>query len=365
MLTPLINAPIRASEASELADLIFELAETRSLTEDLRNRLNGRISNLKLETIVAHTGSLCADPVHPAAFFLAIDGIREGVAKPWLLRVADANTPASAQLPKAILIGRMRLRNRREIVASVVPFGPEDALHIRTFADEVDRAFLPRPQGTSPSIAAYANDQPFAEFRRIPKSHGPNCAATWGSRDAAIWAAIRAGWREGYGAESELLPAHSREQCESAILLEPGYTKFVLDASAIADNDVAAETLGGLFAFIQKARAPQPSWRRFDLEISFSNASVPTSANTIDTLLGKLKEQGRTVQSVRPKLGGPDSIELVNATIKRHGAVLNVDVSAKTPIELLREIGEITAGRVQCRVERAIDIRAVADALRI
>src|SRR5450432_4283142 len=119
MITLPIDLPIRASEAGDLADVIFEQAETRRLTDDLRNRIGGRIGNLRLETIVAHTGSLSPDPVHPSAFFLAVDGVREGISKPWLLRIADANTPSSALFPKAILIGRMRLANRREIVASV------------------------------------------------------------------------------------------------------------------------------------------------------------------------------------------------------------------------------------------------------
>ena len=359
MFMPPIEVPVRASEASELADIIFEFAETRRLTDDLRNRMHGRIGNLKLETIVAHTGSLCADPVHPSAFYIAVDGIRGGVTKPWLLRVADANTPSSALFPKAILIGRLRLQSRREIVASVVPFGPDDATHIRTFADEVDRAFLPRPQGTSPSMAAYANDQPFTEFRHIHRSGGLNWAAAWGTRDAAMWAAIRAGWREGYSAESEPLPVDSTETCEAAIILEPGYTKFVMEAGALGTDPVAcAEAIGGLCDFIQKARSPQPSWRRFDLELI-----LPPDA--IEAVLCELKEQGRMVQSVAPRLTGGESIEVLNAVIKRHGAVLKVDVEVSTSMELLREIGGATGGRVQCRVERGVDMRAVAEALRV
>ena len=359
---PPIEMPVRASEASELADIIFEFAETRRLTDDLRNRMHGRMGNLKLETIVAHTGSLCADPVHPSAFYVAVDGIRNGVSKPWLLRVADANTPSSALFPKAILIGRMRLQNRREIVASVVPFGPDDAVHIRTFADEVDRAFLPRPQGTSPSMAAYATDEPFAEFRHIHKSGGLNWAATWGSRDAAMWAAIRAGWRDGYSAESEPLPLDSVEACEAAVLMEPGYTKFVMATGGLASNPAScAEAIAGVCDFIQKARSPQPAWRRFDLEITMPSADV----SAIHALLDELKEQGRMVQSMAPKLVAGDSLEDLNAAIKRHGAVLKVDVEQSTPIELLREIGGATGGRVQCRVEQGVDMRAVAEALRV
>ena len=357
MFMPPIDVPVRASEASELADLIFELAEPRRLTDDLRSRLQGRIGNLKLETIVAHTGSLCADPVHPAAFYIAIDGVREGVTKPWLLRVADANTPSSALFPKAILIGRMRLQNRREIVASVVPFGPGDAVPVRTYAEEVDRVFLPRAQGTSPSMAAFANDQPFGEFRAIHKAGGLNWAATWGSRDAAVWAAIRAGWREGYSAESEPLPLESPEACERAVLMEPGYTKFVMDAGGLADAAAAcAEAISGVCDFIQKARSPQPSWRRFDLEIAM-RAATPQA---VEALLAELKEQGRTVQAV----AAPCSEDMC-VLIKRYGCVLKVDVATSTTLDSLREIGSLTGGRVQCRVAPGVDLAAVAEALRV
>ena len=365
MLVPPIDLPIRSSEAAELADLLFEFAETRRLTEDLRNRLHGRISSLKLETIVAHTGSLCLDPVHPSAFFIAVDGVREGGVKPWLLRVADANTPSSALFPRAMLIGRMRLQNRREIVASVVPFGSDDSAHVRTFAEDVDRAFLPRPQGTSPSMSACALDEPFLEFRHIHKSGGLNWASTWGSRDAAMWAAIRAGWREGYSAESDPLPLDARDAAEAAILLEPGYTKFVMEAGPMAGDAAAcAEAIGGLCDFIQKARAPQPSWRRFDLEVSFEQSAAPTAASTIEALLHELREQGRSVQSVAPKLG-LDSVEVLNAAIKRHGAVLRVFVDLNTPLELLQEVGSFSGGRAQCRVARGTDMRAIAEALRV
>lgn len=364
-----IVLPVRASEVSDLADIIFEHAETRALTEDLRHRIHGRIGNLKLETIASHTGSLSPDPVHPSAFFLAIDGIRDGESKPWLLRVADANTPSSAHFPKAILIGRMRLRNRREIVASVVPFGPENVDAIRAFAEEVDRAFLPRPQGISPSMAACALDEPFTEFRRIHKSGGLNWAATWGSRDAAMWAAIRAGWREGYSAESDPLPVESREHSEAAILHEPGYTKFVMAVGALAHDPAAcAEAVGGLCDFIQKARSPQPSWRRFDLELSLEDAAVPTTAANIDALINELKEQGRLVQSVSPKLDPASSAALpeLAAAVKRHSAVLKIHVTRDTSPDLLLAAGEASGGgRIQCRVERGVDMAAVAEALRV
>ena len=361
MITLPIDLPIRASEASQLSDVIFEQAETRRLTEDLRNRIGGRIGNLHLETIAAHPGSLCPDPIHPSAFFLAIDGVRDGIFKPWLLRIADANTPSSALFPKAILIGRMRLANRREIVASVVPFGPADIAHIRTFADEVDRAFLPRPQGTSPSMAINALDDPFAVFRQIHKSGGFNWAATWGTRDAAMCAAIRAGWREGYSAESDPLPCAHREACEFEILHEPGFTKFILQVDPAAAAGETADAIGTLCDFIQKARSPQPTWRKFDVEILYES---PTSIPEIETLLTELKEQGRLVQSVAPVLTAETNIPELVAAIKRHSAVLKLHIGPDTPIEFLKEAGEAASGRLQCRLGAGVDAKVVAEALR-
>jgi hypothetical protein len=177
-----------------------------------------------------------------------------------------------------------------------------------------------------------------------------------------MWAAIRAGWREGYSAESEPLALESREASEAAILLEPGYTKFVMEAGALASNPAAcAEAIGGLCDFIQKARSPQPSWRRFDLEVSFQN---PVEPSAVGSLLDELKEQGRSAQSIAPKLQRADQIEPLYAVAKRHGAVLKLNVDQGTPIDWLREAGSVASGRVQCRLARGIDMRTIAEALR-
>jgi len=65
---------------------------TRSLTEDLRNRLGVRASALTLETIRPYFGSLERDPIHPEAFYLAVDGIG---GQPLLMR-SRRSTPRAA-----------------------------------------------------------------------------------------------------------------------------------------------------------------------------------------------------------------------------------------------------------------------------
>jgi hypothetical protein len=97
-------------------------------------------------------------------------------------------------------------------VLNAIPFGPADGDRIRTFSEEVNRAFLPKPFGSRPvwavhgdlSGAAFA--AAFDGFRKHWKSSGQNLAAfaLEEGQDpeafylATVWAAIRAGWREGY-----------------------------------------------------------------------------------------------------------------------------------------------------------------------
>jgi len=64
-----------AGDARELANLIFDHAEGKPLNDETRNRLASRASVLKLETITPYFGSLERDPVHPSAYYLAVDGI--------------------------------------------------------------------------------------------------------------------------------------------------------------------------------------------------------------------------------------------------------------------------------------------------
>src|SRR5947208_4132405 len=272
-----MDLPVKASDAASLAELIFAHAEGKALTDDMRNRLAGRAAGLQLATIKPYFGSLAQDPVHPSSYYLAVDG-RD--SQPLLLHIALASAPTSGVFPRALLIGRMRAAGR-EIVVNSIPFSSKDWETVSLFAQQVDRAFLPRPQGASPAIAV-GNRHPeislpaaFEAFRNILKISGVNMASTVqlsatremstddaiAARDgenptaaghtrvsirhlyhAGLWAAIRSGWREGYNAEADHFIvsgntpdeiARSVESAKEAIRHAAGYTKFTTDTSRL------------------------------------------------------------------------------------------------------------------------------------
>lgn len=278
-MTPVpFELPLRPSEAGDLANLILQYAEGKPLSDDLRHRIGVRAAALGLETIRPYLGSLERDPVHRSTYFVAVDGQD---AQPLLLHIALATSPANAIFPKALLIGRMRQVNGPEIVVNATRFGPGDREQVYQFATQVNQAFLPRPQGGQAAIAV-GNRLPeislpaaFDAFRAIFKRTGRNLASTVqlsatretttddaiAARDgetptaaghtrvsirglyhAGLWAAIRAGWREGYNAEADHFIvsgdtpdqiAQSVESVKEAIRHAAGFTKFTTDTSRL------------------------------------------------------------------------------------------------------------------------------------
>ena len=135
----------------------------------------------------------------------------------------------------------MRPGGGREVVVNAIPFDSTDHDNIRRYAEVVDNAFLPRPQGSQSAIAV-GNRHPeislpavFHAFRTLLRKTGANwprrCSLATremttddaiAARDgenptaaghtrvsirhlyhAGLWAAIRAGWRDGYNAEAD------------------------------------------------------------------------------------------------------------------------------------------------------------------
>jgi hypothetical protein len=162
-------------------------------------------------------------------------------------------------------------------------FGPADYANIEAFTERIDRTFLPRPQRAEPAIAA-GNRHPeislpavFDAFHEIFDSTGRNLASTvqlsatremttdedLRTRDgsnptapghtrvsichlfhAGLWAAVRAGYRNGYNAEADHFIvsgaddraiAKSVEWVKEAIRQAAGYTKFTTDTSRVFD----------------------------------------------------------------------------------------------------------------------------------
>ncbi|HEX2387215.1 MAG TPA: tagaturonate epimerase family protein, partial [Candidatus Binatia bacterium] len=186
-----------------------------------------------------------------------------------------------------VLIQRGGARTRFENVTPldgrgfVIPFGPRDYANIERFANEINGAFLPRPQRELPAIAT-GNRHPevslpaaFRAFAEILAARGINAASTVqlsATREmttddaiaartgddpvaaghtrvsirhlyhAGLWAAIRAGYRTGYTAEADHIIIAGRTDAELAQSLErgkeaihhaAGYTKFTTDTSHV------------------------------------------------------------------------------------------------------------------------------------
>ena len=229
-----------------MAALIWDKIGTQPLTDKLRAQLPEQSGAIHLLP-----ASLERDPADPSACYVATDG-----PTPQLLRVTRNSVQAA-------------------------PFASTDHENIRRFAEQVNRAFLPRPQRALPAIAV-GNRHPeislpaaFAAFREILKKTGKNLASTVqlsatremttdeviAARDgenptaaghtrvtirhlyhAGLWAAIRTGWREGYNAEADHFIvtgsnaseiARSVEGAKEAIRHAAGYTKFTTDTSRL------------------------------------------------------------------------------------------------------------------------------------
>ncbi|NWF84310.1 MAG: hypothetical protein HXY18_10830 [Bryobacteraceae bacterium] len=208
-MTPVpIDLPLRPSEAASLAELVYEQAAGRKLSDDLRSRLAGHASTLGLKSIAPHFGSLEPYPIHPATYYIAVDGLTGAGPVPLLLHMAPASSPASGIFPKPLLIGRMRPAGGREIVMNAIPFGPHDTEAVAAYATQVSTSFLPRARGSLPLIwfdtggDAISALEALHACRSFLRSTGLNIAGLRISSASKfwpmVWAAIRAGFREGY-----------------------------------------------------------------------------------------------------------------------------------------------------------------------
>jgi hypothetical protein len=318
-MIPLV-LPLKANEAAALADLVYQQLEGNVLTADLRNRFAARLPQLALETFTPFPGSLARDPIHPSTYYLAID-TQSG---PMLLRIALASSPASGLFPKAMLIGRMRPGGGREIVINAVPFNFTDRESVRTFAEKVDPTFLPRSQGPQSAIVVDGSStsgpspdrqggdfsQAFRAFRAILKAAGLNLAAIAEDYDIALWSAIRAGWREGWNAQTSDPSASD-------------YTKYSVEG-----------TIEQLEEFYDRIRAAKAG-HVFDFEIATSG--------DLRTALDWMKSRGKPVQFIRVSPGS--DLRDLAAIARQYNAILSF---AEGDPE---QIGIATAGRFHYRMK--------------
>ena len=301
---------MRSSEAAAIADVLFQAVEGRTLTSDARHRLAGRLKNLETPTIRVYPLSLEQDPIHPSSYYLAVDGLNHGAVTPLLLRLGLASSPASGLFPKSVLIGRMRPAGGREVVVNAIPFGPGDAGQVRTFTEQVAKGFLPRPQGSQPALIVTTTDAPaaFEAFRQVLRDTGQNRAAFAVERTedatAVIWAAVRAGWREGYSLG--LTGIRSTEGLEQAGI----FSRYSVQAEATAVYD--------------ELRRLKP--RGFDFELDLRGVDLREAGVTAESLAETLqawRAAGRQVNSVVPPEGS-DS-EAWSAVARQYNALLTLE----------------------------------------
>ena len=349
---------MRANEAAALAEVVFQQVDGKRLNDDLRQRAAGRAELLGLETIIPHLGSLQVDPVHPSSYFLAVDAVRGGVVKPYLLRLATATAPSSGLFQKSVLIGRMRPGGGREIIINAVPFAAEQQESIRTFVREVDRFFLPKPSGPVLSISSPAPEA-FNAFRTVLHTSNLNIAACQCEWHAGVLRAIRAGWRDGYSIPSPSVVLRRDADALTEVLGLTGYTKLVLDVSGIDPADRAVAVSAALDASIKANAAQQWTWKRPDLGISWESTQSPTTPAEVSTLLGELRQSGRTVQSVHPRLDSKGWTPVIDA-IRESGAVLSVESTQYD----LHQIARVCNGKVHCRATPEDDLLALFKTLR-
>jgi hypothetical protein len=335
-VTPVpLDLPLRPSEAAELANLIFDHAERKPLTDELRNRLASRAAVLKLESIKPYFGSLERDPVHPSAYYLSVDGM-DGSHQ--LLYMALSTAPTSSIFHRPLLIGRMRRANGPEFVINASPFGPGDRENIELFSTKLETAFQPRLQGARAEVVIPA-DGPgaFDVFRAIHRRTGKNMAAIVGDYHAGVWAAIRAGWRQGYAGV-----------CDGATPWP--YSRFVVDGSSLPDAAQAHEQ-------IRQARASLKLPAGFEFEVRLPACD----AAGIEAALEWLRSAGHAAQLVAPERMPGDLTEAA-AVARTHQATLSFEYRGEDAAAI-REAARATLGRISFRVRNAEEAEFVAGEL--
>jgi hypothetical protein len=358
-VTPVpLELPLRPAEAAELAMLVFDGAEGKPLSGDVRNRLAARAAVLKLQTLTPFPGSLERDPIHHSVYYLAVDGTAgaggDGAAVPLLLHMALAAAPTSSIYHKPLLIGRMRRPNGSEMVINAIPFGPGDRRNVETFAARINSAFCPQPQGARTTITVeedYA--AAFDTFRAIQKRTGKNFAALSGDYHAAMCAAIRAGWRSAYTTAADLT-AEGGEVTDLGG--REGFSRYaaVIPATASCINEAEK-----IYQQIRHARAAMKISRGFDLELDAANPMTPEFLRSV---LEFVQERGHLPQLVCPGPVAEKDLDAMAATAQHFQITLSFRYRGE-PGETVRAIAKAMAGRLNYRVRNAAEAEFVAEHL--
>jgi len=344
-----LELPLKASEAASLADLVFQQLEGRPLTDEQRTRMTARAGGLELSSIRPFWGSLQHDPIHSATYYLAVDAmaVSDPTPKPLLLRMALASAPSSALFPKAVLIGRMRPGAGREVVVNAIGFGPADKSAIQTFTEKVDPAFLPRAQGVHAALTFVPAADPAQEiptafeiFHDLHKATGLNLAVFEAPLEVCMWAAVRAGWRQGYGVVARVTSA-------AEALDRIGCSRF----SAAAGEPAAH---GAIYDAIRRQKIALGLNRIFDYEVS----GLEDPSEFVEAL----KEEGRFVQAWAPAWR-EDTLEVRAAEARRHNLTLTVEPPGDAVPDTVRRLTTAAGSRWNCVVRSLDALRAAAEVL--
>ncbi len=294
---------IHKEELDSVARRVVDACKSRKLDGELRKHVGRDLGSLELTSLRIYPGSLAEDPEYPSNFYLAADLFTSGRTSSSLVHFA----PSSGVRRSRFRLGRRSSLVKDDegggITIDLMPFTSRDHDYVRIFAEQVDRAFLPRPQRALPAVAA-GNRHPeislpaaFEAYQSILEAKHVNMASTvqlsatremttddaLAARDgedptaaghtrvsirhlyhAGLWAAIREGWREGYTAEADHFIvsgnnpeqiARSVEAVKEAIRHASGYTKFTTDTSR-------------LFELQSDSRHPQ-AWSNTEVEERF------------------------------------------------------------------------------------------------
>jgi len=339
-MTPVpLDLPLRPGEAARIAALIFDHAEGKPLTEELRNRLAARAVALKLESIKPWFGSLSRDPVHPGSYYLAID---TADTAPLLLHMALSTAPTSSIFHKPLLIGRTRPLRGPEFVINSIPFSSEDRENIERFAAHIDSAFLPRLQGSRASITV-ATDFPGAleVFRAILKRTGRNLAALAGDYHAGLWAVIRAGWRQEYSMVARGIPQTL------------AYTRYVIDVSSIDPLDAALKAAEYQHEEIRQARAALKMVALFEFEAGLGRIT----ADQLRISLEWLRDRGHAPQFVTIAPAG--DLDAISAIARMHQVTLSFQYAG----EPVGPVARAASGRLNYHVTTPAEAGEIAEQL--
>jgi hypothetical protein len=337
-----LHLPVRPDQAAEVASLIFEHAERKPLTEELRNRLGARAGALNLAALAVHFGSLARDPIHPSVYYLAVDG---NAGQPLLLHIALASAPSSGLFPEALLICRTRRMNGPEFVVNAIPFAPGDRAHIDRFVTQVDGAFLPRPQGSRASITIRTEPvRAFDFFRTTYKRRGRNLAAIAGDFHECVWAAIRAGWRQEYSVVAEVSLERTCEVARDTL----AYTRFSVDAGKAGLAAAAQE-----HEEIRQARVLLKTASEFEFEVELGDVNAAELALSFE----RLKALGHAPQFVGV---GPGECEALAEVARQSRFALSFRYSGESEA-VIESVAKATGGRLNYYVNTPAEAEMVAE----